>query len=117
MSLNQLEERWNQFWFSPTPAIAVGVMRATLGFVLVASLLDRLPVLQELYSVDGPIPPVAAAATLPWPRISPMDWLQSAWQIQLFMAVALSVFVALMVGWKSRLMALLASWVRMLARL
>jgi len=83
-------------------------MRAALGFVLVASLLDRLPVLQQLYAIDGPIPPAAAAASLPWPRVSPMDWLQSVWQIQAFMAVALSVFVGLMVGWKSRTMAVLA---------
>jgi len=84
------------------------MMRFTLGIVLIASLVDRLPVLNELYAIDGPIPPAAAAASLPWPRISPMDWLSSAWQIQLFIGAGMLVLLAFTVGWRSRLMALLS---------
>ncbi len=103
-----LAARWDRFWFSPVPARTVGLMRAALGLLLVIDHLWLWSQLDFLFGNDGPVPVAAAAGDLPWPRLTWMDFVDGPVALRLVWAGGLLVYLLFALGYRGRLMALLA---------
>jgi len=96
---------WQRFFFAPVPATSIGVMRLSLGLLLVMEHLWLWPQLSELFSATGPVPAQAARGELPWPRLTLLDAVVDPRPVWLIMLVVYLLFAA---GLGGRVMAVLA---------
>ena len=109
MSATTIGQAWNRFWFAPVAADAVGLMRASLGLLLVVGHAYRLVNFDVIFGADGPVPAWVAARSLPSPTWS---WYALFDDRRALLAVHLAGLiphVLLMLGFKSRTMAFLLS--------
>ena len=108
MSATTIGQAWNRFWFAPVAADAVGLMRASLGLLLVVGHAYRLVNFDVIFGADGPVPAWVAARSLPSPTWS---WYALFDDRRALLAVHLAGLiphVLLMLGFKSRTMAFLS---------
>jgi len=103
-----IAQAWNRFWFAPVAADAVGLMRASLGLLLVVGHVYQFVNFDVIFGADGPVPAWVAARSLPAPTWS---WYALFDDRQALLAVHLAGLiphVLLMLGFKSRTMAFLS---------
>ena len=62
---------WEGLWFRAVPATSLGLMRLSLGLLLVIDHLWLWPQLHALFSAEGPVPPAAARVNT---RPAPPAW-------------------------------------------
>jgi hypothetical protein len=98
---------WNRFWFAPVAASSVGMMRLTLGLILLVNHIHLWFFIDPLFMPDGPIPVASAEAGLPGPRFSYRDYFGAQGQY-LIHGIEVLVFLGLTLGWRSRVMVWLA---------
>lgn len=104
----RLAGAWSRFWFRPVPADSLGLMRASLGLLLVLGHLYQYVDIELLFGHDGPVAPWVHLRSLPWPSWSPYDLVQSREQLLLLHGLLCVPHVLFMLGWRSRTMALLS---------
>jgi hypothetical protein len=86
----------------------VALFRILFSLLLLKDAVYRLFVVDTFYSDDGVVPRQALWDGLARDsRFSLMDWLPASWMAVLFFLVWIAVLVALLVGWRARLMAIL----------
>jgi hypothetical protein len=101
---------WRAFWFRPTRAYTLGVVRIAFGALIVIWTAALLPGLHDLFGVDG-VAPVPLREPFRWTVFQVWTSDQAllvGWAILLVAAVAMTV------GWHSRLAAVVV-WVLVLA--
>lgn len=98
-----LVQRWRTFWFKPESTSVLGVVRIAFGFLMVAWTLSLLPNLTRLFG-EGSVMPRPPNAGYEWGLFD----LSSGAGLRITVWASLLVAsIALMVGWRSRLAALL----------
>jgi hypothetical protein len=86
----------------------VALFRILFSLLLLKDAVYRLFIVDTFYSDDGVVPRLAMWDSLAKDsRFSLMDWLPASWMVVLFFLVWIAVLVALLVGWRARLMAIL----------
>ena len=108
MPLRRIIAAWDRFWFAPVSARGLAVMRISLGVLLVVGHLQLWPDLDLLFGADGPVPAWAVQQKLPWPRWSPLYWIDTPLGLRAFHLAGLAVLVAWTLGFRTRLMGVLA---------
>lgn len=112
-----VRDGWTSFWFSPEPAYALGLVRIAFGALMVYVTLDLRPVLNILFSENGPVPVQPSAENFHWVNAYQLGLFQfwtSDTAILIGWIVLLLSAISLTVGWHSRLAALLV-WVMFLS--
>jgi hypothetical protein len=109
-------KRWRSFWFTPEPAYTLGLVRIAFGALMVYVTLDLLPGLPVLFSQKGPVP-AQPGTDFHW--VQKYQWgifqyLTSDTAILIGWILLLLAAVSLLVGWHSRLAAVLV-WVLFLS--
>jgi hypothetical protein len=94
---------WNRFWFAPVSGSSIGLMRLSLGLILLVNHVHLWFFIDPLFMPDGPTPVSSAVAGLPDPRFSYRDYLGADGQ-HLAHGLEILVFVGLTIGWRSKLM-------------
>lgn len=96
-------EGWERFWFTPTSTAPVEVLRIAFGLVATAWTLSLVPVLGPFFGPDAAMPrpdlPTMAWTVFGLPGGAPLVWL--VWAVGLVAAVALTI------GYRTRLAAVL----------
>ncbi|MEL6342110.1 MAG: HTTM domain-containing protein [Myxococcota bacterium] len=100
--------RWRGFWFGPIDAEAVGMMRLTLGGLLIVSHLLMLPDLTILFSDAGVVTTDSLRASIREHRWSYYDDLSNPETILAVHLLGLVPLIGLTAGFQSQLMAVLA---------
>ncbi|WP_375488831.1 HTTM domain-containing protein [uncultured Mycobacterium sp.] len=95
-------ENWRTFWFRSQPAYTLGLVRIAFGAVALGWTLSLLPDLHELFGPHG-IAPQQPAGSFQWGLFA--IW-NSDRALLIGWAVLLNCSLALMIGWHSRLAAL-----------
>lgn len=104
----RLTGAWGAFWFAPVDAHGLGRARALLGLILSGSLLLSWPDAEATLGPDAVISVAAAVAAGARERFSPLDHLPDNASLHLAYGALVLVAIAVMIGWQSRLMLLLA---------
>ena len=110
--LASLGEKWRAFWFANEPAYTLGIVRIAFGALMVYVTIDLLPSLTQLFGENGPVP---SQPTTEFHWIYPYTYgIFQFWtsDTALFVgwAILLLSAVSLLVGWHSRLAAVLV-WI------
>ena len=103
-----IAEAWNRFWFAPVAADAVGLMRASLGLLLVLGHAYQFVGFDLIFGADGPVPAWVAARSLPSPTWSWYGLFDDRRALLAVHLAGLIPHVLLMLGFKSRTMAVLS---------
>ena len=95
--------RWRGFWFAPEPVYTLGLVRMAFGALAVLWTLSLFPDLHELFGMNGPVP---QQPTLDYRWGIFQVWtgdtaISIGWVVLLLSAIAMAV------GWRSRLAAIL----------
>lgn len=98
-----------QFWFGRVDARPVAFFRLVLALLLFKEIIYFWPLVAELHSETGILPhTVYTAGGLGWyERFSLLDAFQHTWQVHLFLVAWGVIIFHLLIGYHSRLMALL----------
>ena len=105
-------EKWRAFWFTKEPAYTLGIVRIAFGALMVYVTIDLLPSLTQLFGESGPVP---SQPTTEFHWIYPYTYgIFQVWTsdtaLYVGWAILLLSAVALLVGWHSRLAAVLV-WI------
>ena len=106
--LRRLGDAWNRFWFRQVPADTLGLMRISLGLLLVIGHTYEYVSIDLLFGADGPVAPWVHLEGLPWPSWSPYDLVGSREGLLALHTLFLVPHVLFMLGWRSRTMAVLS---------
>lgn len=105
-----LRQGWDQFWFTPTDAATLGLIRILAGAMLLYTHCVWTFELQSFFGTDGWLSNEFVYryhdSTFAWSHLYSLT--QNPTLLWLTHCLALLVFVALMVGWKSRIAAVAA---------
>lgn len=105
-ALTRLWTAWQVFWFRPVDARPLALMRVALAVLLLWS---HAGLGRELWllSADGPVDLVTAARSAAW-RWSLLDHATTEPRLLALYALGFAPLVGMLLGWRSRTMALLA---------
>jgi vitamin K-dependent gamma-carboxylase-like protein len=115
--LASLGEKWHAFWFTSEPAYSLGIVRIAFGALMVYVTIDLLPPLTQLFGANGPLPSQPTTEEFRW--VNPYTYgIFQIWTSDTALVVGWAILllsaVALLVGWHSRLAAVLV-WVLFLS--
>ena len=99
--MNGAQNAWGRFWFARTSTATLGVVRIAFGFVITLWALSLMPDLPAFFGHDGMVPSSPHHAY--W--IGLLSPSASAWVVYAVWAALLVAAVSLMVGYRSRLAA------------
>ena len=102
--MNRWLDVWNHFWFDSVSAESLGIMRLTLGLILLFNHIHLWFFWDVLLATDGAVPVSAVVDGLSGPRLSYKDDLSNV-SLQWVHGIEVAVFMGLTLGWKSRWMA------------
>jgi hypothetical protein len=96
------------YWLGQVPTRGLSLFRIAFGLILLKDALFHLPLAHLLYSDEGIVPFVALQDGLlrAW-RWSLLDVLPSTWMVVAFVLVWCAVLVGLVLGWRTRWLAIL----------
>lgn len=94
------------YWFGDIDARPFALFRIAFGALMLKEALYHLPLAEAFYSDMGILPRHALTA-LGYEAFSLMNSLPAAWMAMAFFAVWAGVALALMLGWRTRLMSIL----------
>ncbi|MEL6148314.1 MAG: HTTM domain-containing protein [Chloroflexota bacterium] len=99
--------RW-QYWFGEVDTRPLAVFRILFSLTLLKNALYHLPLSYRFYSEDGFLPPSVLDEVwrTDW-RISPLEGLPAAWMVTGVFVLWTVVIVLLLVGYRTRVMAIL----------
>ncbi|TWT41568.1 HTTM domain-containing protein [Botrimarina hoheduenensis] len=107
--LTDLIAAWDSFWFTPVDPAVLSAIRVVTGALLLWTHLIWTLDLGAFFGPEGWVAPEIAAAThVGRMTIDIFPWLGGGWLLGLFHAFSLIVFFLLMIGWASRVVAVLA---------
>lgn len=96
-------ERWNGFWFAPQPAVTLALVRIAFGALIIGWALSLTADLRAFFGPNG-VQPQPPSIPFSWGLLS--VWRSDAAAVVLW-AVLLLAGVALLLGWRSRLAAVI----------
>ncbi len=95
------------YWFGQIDSRPIAAFRIALALILLKDALYHLPVAQIFYSDSGVIPRSAIIELARAQRFSVMDAMPHAWMATLFFLVWIIVLLGLLIGYRTRTMAVL----------
>lgn len=98
-----ISDAWRAFWFRPEPAYALGLVRIAFGALMIAWTLSLLPGLYDWFGVDG----ISRHGDVGPYRWSIFEIWTSDSVLLIGWVVLLLAAIALMIGWHSRIAAIL----------
>src|SRR5690606_7885942 len=94
------------YWFGDIDARPFALFRIAFGALMLKEALYHLPLAEAFYSDMGILPRHALTA-LGYEAFSLMNSLPAAWMAMVFFVVWAGVVLALMLGWRTRIMSIL----------